>query len=65
MLRGGVGGRVELFWGHIVLWFALGKANDEGSHGHLNVEFDHVDHGMELNIYDLVLEEHETDKQSL
>jgi len=59
------GGAVEPAGGCVVIWLALGETDDQGGHGHLNVEFDHVDDRVELNVYDLVLEEHETDQESL
>ena len=53
---------MEFFGVHVVLRLALREADDEGGHGHFDVELDHVDDWVELDVYDLVLEEHETDE---
>lgn len=63
-LRSGVRGAV-LFGVHVVLWFAPCKAHDERGHGHFDVEFYHVDDGVELDVYDGVFEEHEADEKCL
>lgn len=49
----------------VILGLALSEADDQGSHGHFDVEFDHVDNGMELNVDHWVLEEHETNEKAL
>lgn len=55
---------VELFGAHVAL-FSLSEADDEGGHGHFNVELDNVDDGVELDVYDLVFEEHEADEEGV
>lgn len=63
---GGIVGRaLELLGVHVVFGFSLGEADDERGHGHFDVEFDDVDDGVELDVDDLVLEEHEADQQCL
>lgn len=64
-VRFGVGGAVEFFEVHVVLGFALGEADDERGHGHFNVELDHVDNGVELDVDNLVVEEHEADEEGI
>jgi len=56
---------VEFFGVHVVLRLALREADDEGGHGHFDVELDHVDDRVELDVYDLVLEEHKTDEEGV
>lgn len=60
-MRGVGRGGTEIFRVHVVLGFTLGEADDKRGHGHFDVELDHVDDGMELDVDDGVLEEHETD----
>lgn len=53
---------LELFLGiHVVLGFSLRQSDHERGHGHFDVQFDNVDDRVELDVYDLILEEHETD----
>lgn len=51
--------------GHVVVGLAAGEADDERGHGHFDIELDDVGDGMELDVHDLVLEEHEPDKHAL
>lgn len=64
-MRFGIGGAVEFLGTHVVLGLALGKADDERGHGHFDVEFDHVGDGVELDVDDLVAEEHEADEEGV
>jgi hypothetical protein len=53
-IRGGVEGlRV-----HVVLQFTLREADDERGHGHFDVKFNHVDDGVELDVYNWVFKKH-------
>jgi hypothetical protein len=61
----GSGGAVIFFGVHVVCAFSLGEADNKGGHGHLNVEFNEVSHRVELDVYDLVLEEHEADEHGV
>ena len=61
----GAGGAVELVGYGVVFRLALGQAHNQRGHGHFNVELDHVDDGVELDIDDGVLEEHEADEEDL
>ena len=54
-----------MFGVHVVLRSPLSEADDEGSHGHFDVEFYHVDDGVELDVYNWIFEEHETDQECL
>jgi hypothetical protein len=58
---GRASGAAEVLGVGVVFGLALGQAHDEGGHGHFDVEFDHVDDGVELDVDDLVFEEHEAD----
>jgi hypothetical protein len=61
----GAGGAVKVVGDGVVFRLALGQAHNQRGHGHFNVEFDHVDDGVELDVDDGVLEEHEADEEDL
>jgi hypothetical protein len=52
---------VEVLEVHVVLRFTLRESDNERGHGHFDVEFDHVDDGVELDVYDWVFKKHEAD----
>lgn len=58
-VRVAVGGVIVLFDVATIAAFASCKLDDERSHGHFDVELYHVDNGVEENVDELVLEEHE------
>ena len=63
--RGVIGRALEVFRVHVVLGPSLCEAYDKRGHGHFDVELDHVGDRVELDVHDLVLQEHETDEHGV
>lgn len=61
----GEGRRVERLVVHVVVGGAAGEAHDERGHGHFDVEFYDVGYGVELDVDELISEEHEADEHDL
>lgn len=59
------GGLSEIMQSHVVIALAACETDDQRGHGHLDVEFHHVSDRVELDVYDLVLEKHESDEHTL
>lgn len=57
-MRVGVRGGGECLGVHVILRFTLSKPHDERGHRHFDLEFDHIDERVELDVYDLVFKEH-------
>lgn len=54
-----------LLWVHVVGSLAASEAHNERGHAHLNVKLDHVGDRVKLDVDELILQEHETNKHEL